>query len=328
VNLWLSDDGRLRLAWRIVLGFIVALLALEIAGILADVLMRHHQRWSDVVYRPLLMVLLLGGFSLLLIVADGVRGSPLAAIGLGRGPGWKRQAALGVTIGFGMIALAVVVIAVAGNLSFSAALNGRSLARALLELEILLTAAMSEELMFRGYPFQRLVEWLGGAAAIIVTSLLFGLAHAHNPSSSPWAVVNTVAIGALFAVAYLRTRSLWMPWGIHFAWNTTLGLVFGLPVSGLTQFSVIVKGRAQGPLWLTGGAYGIEASALGTAVVLLGFIPVLHLTRRTHLSQAVASQTGLGDERETPAERADPPASDRTVVTSRYKPERGPKTGI
>jgi hypothetical protein len=70
-----------------------------------------------------------------------------------------------------------------------------------------------------------------------------------------------------------------MPWGIHFGWNTVLGLVFGLPVSGLTDFSVIVKSRALGPKWLTGGAYGIEGGALGTIVIVLGLLPMLWFTR-------------------------------------------------
>ena len=93
-------------------------------------------------------------------------------------------------------------------------------------------------------------------------------------------MVNTCAIGALLCTAYLRTGALWMSWGIHFSWNTALGLVFGLPVSGLTDFAVILKTRATGPRWVTGGAYGIEGSVVGTIVILLGFIPVILLTRK------------------------------------------------
>jgi hypothetical protein len=92
-------------------------------------------------------------------------------------------------------------------------------------------------------------------------------------------LVSTVLVGVLLALAYLRTRALWLPWGIHWGWNATLGLVFGLPVSGL-DFSVLVDATVQGPEWLTGGAYGLEASALGTAVILLGFWPVWRISRR------------------------------------------------
>jgi hypothetical protein len=153
-------------------------------------------------------------------------------------------------------------------------------------LFILATAAMGEELMFRGYPFQRLLEATGPVIAVVIMSFLFAIAHGGNPHASRLAMVNTFAIGTLLCIAYLRTRALWMPWGIHFAWNAVLGLVFGLPVSGLTDFAVVVKARASGPRWITGGAYGIEGSVVGTIVIVLGFIPVVLLTRgRTSAGQ-------------------------------------------
>ena len=80
------------------------------------------------------------------------------------------------------------------------------------------------------------------------------------------------AIGILLSIMYLRTRSLWLPWGFHFAWNTTLGLVLGLPVSGLRLFNVAVHGTANGPRWLTGGSYGIEASAPGAFAIGVGLL--------------------------------------------------------
>ena len=75
-------------------------------------------------------------------------------------------------------------------------------------------------------------------------------------------------------MAYLRTRALWLPWGFHFAWNATLGLVFGLPVSGLRLFNVVVHTTATGRAWLTGGAYGMEASLPGALVVLVALVIV------------------------------------------------------
>ena len=137
---------------------------------------------------------------------------------------------------------------------------------------------MAEEVAFRGYPFQRLVEGIGPAGGIIVLSVFFGAIHLGNPHVSLWGFLNTIEIGAFFAMAYLRTRSLWMPWGIHFGWNLTLGMGFGLPVSGLNDFAVAVQGTAEGPLWLTGGSYGIEASLTGTVVILVAFFVLVRMT--------------------------------------------------
>jgi len=128
--------------------------------------------------------------------------------------------------------------------------------------------------MFRGYPFQRLVEAIGSGGAILIFSMLFGFVHWMNPGANPWGLLNTVLIGVVLSVAYLRTRALWLPWGLHFAWNTTLGLVFGLPVSGIRMFNVFVHTTAVGPEWLTGGTYGLEASLPGASVVLIGLIVV------------------------------------------------------
>ena len=89
---------------------------------------------------------------------------------------------------------------------------------------MLVAGSLAEELMFRGYPFQRLVEAIGAGGAIVVFSVLFGVVHLMNPGANPWGLLNTVVIGVVLSVAYLRTRALWLPWGIHFAWNATLGL--------------------------------------------------------------------------------------------------------
>lgn len=281
MTLWHDNQGRLRSGWRFLLGALAALIANYIAIAMAWPLSHGNARLLESVYRPLTMLLLLGGYALLLLSADQVEERLLLAMGLGRFPGWLRQALLGIVIGGSLVTLAVAWILVAGKLAVvTFKFNHHTLGLALVELLILAAAAMGEELMFRGYPFQRLVEAAGPVIALLVMSLLFAFAHKGNPHASKVAMVNTFAIGALLCAAYLRTGSLWMPWGIHFAWNTALGLVFGLPVSGLTEFAVILRMRATGPSWVTGGAYGIEGSMVGTMVIVLGFAPVLWLTRR------------------------------------------------
>jgi len=281
VSLWHDNQARVRPAWRFLLGVVVAVIANFIAIGVAGPLSHSQARLLETLYRPLTMLLLLGGYALLLMSADQVHERLFSAMGLGKFPGWVRQALWGVAIGAALTVVAVLWIVIFGDLrAMSFSISNHALALALLELFILSTAAMGEELMFRGYPFHRLVETTGPAFAVVVMSLLFGYAHGGNPHASRLAMLNTCAIGALLCTAYLRTGALWMSWGIHFAWNTALGLVFGLPVSGLTDFSVIIRTRASGPRWVTGGAYGIEGSVVGTIVILLGFIPVILLTRK------------------------------------------------
>ena len=86
--------------------------------------------------------------------------------------------------------------------------------------------------------------------------------------------------GVLFSVAWLRTHGLWLPWGMHFAWNASMGILLGLPVSGLNSFSTVVMTRAVGRHWLTGGAYGPEAAFFTVPVLLISIVILVLLTRQ------------------------------------------------
>ena len=123
--------------------------------------------------------------------------------------------------------------------------------------------------------------------AVGVVSVFYGLLHLINPGANAWGIANTVLIGILFTAAYLRTRALWLPWGIHFGWNITLGLLFGMPVSGLRVFNLWIYTQAYGAKWLTGDFYGIEAAATGTAAILIGLLVVWKLPV-TKLPQPIA----------------------------------------
>ncbi len=137
-------------------------------------------------------------------------------------------------------------------------------------LMLFAVAAANEEAIFRGYPFQRLAESITPVGAIAATSALFGLAHLANPHRTWISTLNTALVGIPFAIAYLRTRSLWMPIGMHFIWNFLMGFFLGLPVSGFTISASALTARVQGPTWLTGGDYGPEGGLLAMGAILVG----------------------------------------------------------
>jgi uncharacterized protein len=114
---------------------------------------------------------------------------------------------------------------------------------------------------------------------IVFTSLLFALAHNQNPNAGRLALVNTFAAGVWFAAAYLRTRDLWFPLGIHLMWNWLQGPVFGINVSGIAELSPypLLRTSDLGPEWLTGGAYGIEGGAACTFAIVI-FTLILFFT--------------------------------------------------
>jgi membrane protease YdiL (CAAX protease family) len=280
-QLFLAPDRRLRPSWRWGVSLMTIVLAAVLSGTLASLAPKQavHGHAPEFLFSTAFLLALLGGFSALLYLLDRERGYVLGAMGLKVDRAALRDGLTGTALGTGMVAVSVGFMAVVGRVEFHWIGRGPGVALMILAVAyITMVAAMNEEMIFRGYPFQRLVEGIGPAGAIVLLSVLFGALHLGNPHVSLWGFLNTIEVGALFAVAYLRTRSLWMPWGIHFGWNFTLGLGFGLPVSGLNDFAVAVQGTAVGPVWLTGGGYGIEASLTGSLVIVLAFFVLLRLT--------------------------------------------------
>ena len=129
-------------------------------------------------------------------------------------------------------------------------------------------AGFIEELIFRGILFRWIEEFAGSWAALFVTSALFGLAHITNDNASLFSsVAIAIEAGVMLGGAYMLTRSLWVPIGIHFGWNVTQGLVWDVPVSG-NDVDGLVDARLVGDPLISGGAFGLEASVI--AVVVAG----------------------------------------------------------
>ena len=130
----------------------------------------------------------------------------------------------------------------------------------------LIVGVAGEELVFRGYGFQQLARALTPLGAAFATSAAFGILHYSNPGATPLAALNTGLFGLLFGVALVRSRSLWIPFGMHLAWNLLLALL-GARVSGLTMRLTTLEVLPQGSEFWSGGEYGPEASPVVTLVV-------------------------------------------------------------
>jgi len=123
-----------------------------------------------------------------------------------------------------------------------------------------------EELLFRGIFFRWIEEFGGTWLALAVTSALFGFAHLFNPNAT-WFSSFAIAVeaGVLLGGAYMLTRSLWLPIGLHAAWNFTQGFIYGVPVSGIDS-NGLVTARLSGSEWLSGGSFGLEASVIALVI--------------------------------------------------------------
>ncbi|MCE5199925.1 MAG: CPBP family intramembrane glutamic endopeptidase [Armatimonadota bacterium] len=141
-----------------------------------------------------------------------------------------------------------------------------------------MSAAIFEEVIFRGYVFYILLESAGLMPAVVVSSAIFSLAHLLKHRNTPvFFTINAFIFGLILALCRYHTGTLWLPIGLHFGWNVVSGPIFGLPYSGRSYERGVVVSDVSGPLWLTGGSYSLDAGALGTialAVAAVGLLTV------------------------------------------------------
>ena len=123
-------------------------------------------------------------------------------------------------------------------------------------------AALAEEIAYRGYAFQCFIRAVGPAGAALGFAAIYAIVQALDPGANRASLIVSLAFSFLLSTAYLRTRALWVSWGLNFGWKASQALVFGLAVSGVSSHSPVVQGDPMGPFWLTGGAFGLDGSWL------------------------------------------------------------------
>jgi hypothetical protein len=206
---------------------------------------------------------------------------PFRALGAAFTAGWFRDMAAGLVIGAASLLIAAGVVAVSGGLALAPnPSDSGAIARTLLgTLAIFSAGAAFEEIFYRGYVMQTLFRARYAAFAIVFTSLFFATSHNANPGASAFSWINTFLAGIWLAVAYVKTRNLWFPFGIHLAWNWTQGPLLGIPVSGLESLAPepLLRATVSGPDWLSGGAYGLEGGAACTVALVVSTIAIRYL---------------------------------------------------
>ena len=184
----------------------------------------------------------------------------------------------GILLGVVLQSLTILVIYLSGGFTV---VSVNSILLVVPALTLSFSAAIFEEVFFRGIIFRITEEKLGSYLALLISALIFGALHLANPNSSLVVAIGlAIQAGLLLAVAYIYTRNLWSPIAIHFAWNFTQAGIFGAAVSGNALEESLLTTRIEGASWITGGSFGPEGSIQATLLCLVPTVVLLILSRR------------------------------------------------
>jgi hypothetical protein len=259
----------LRAGWRLVIYLFLASVCTAVPSAAAA-----QTRWEGSQFVQLCCALCGASVAGWIMLRFVDRRSP-RALGFALDGSAARDFAGGTAIGGGILAFAVLLLAVAGTARWVAEPGTvpEYVAALLSALVFFTVAAAVEEVIMRGYPLQVLVQGMGAWPALVATSAAFAWLHRNNPGVTPLALANIFLAGLMLGVAYLRTRSLWFATAVHMGWNWTMQSLLDFPVSGLSLYDIpFYDARETGADWWTGGGFGPEAGVAATVALLAGTV--------------------------------------------------------
>lgn len=256
----LNQEKKLRNIWWVVLFFLILSSFLFPLIILAD-------RFSFEITMTHQVIMI----AVVSIICQMLRRKPLSDLTGSLRLVWLKELFIGLALGAALMGLPVLLLTIFGYIHWQAITF--SAATILSGFSIYLLAAIAEELLFRGFMFQRLIQAFGKWPAQLIVAALFLLTHINNPGMTGTvkvlASINIFMASIMFGIAYLKTKSLAMPLGLHFMANYMQGTVLGFGVSGGEAPGLSHPVFNNAPIWLSGGDFGIEASIGGLCFVIL-----------------------------------------------------------
>ncbi|MBV5314572.1 MAG: CPBP family intramembrane metalloprotease [Prolixibacteraceae bacterium] len=260
IHVFVTPYNKIRNVWWVVIFFLILTSFLFPLIILAD-----RFSFEITMLHQLFLILVVS------IICQLLRRKPISDLTGKFNFDWIKQLYTGLMIGAVLMGLPVLLLTILGYIhwqvdvfSFSTLASG---------IQLFLFAAIAEELLFRGFMFQRLIHAFGNWPAQILVAGLFLLTHINNPGMTgivkTLAGINIFTASILFGIAFIKTKSLAMPLGLHFMANFMQGTVLGFGVSGGKDPGLLKPGFDNAPVWLSGGDFGIEASLFGLTFVIL-----------------------------------------------------------
>ncbi len=271
-----TADGRLRAYAQ----FVAAVLYFFLAQTLAwhSALALAPEAWVSLSQQAILVFLLLLGYAAMGFWFNGQL-QPVSEQGLPLRAGWVRETGLGLATGWGIAIACVIPVVVFGGIAIVLSTQRASWGWLGADAVFFALWALGEEIAFRGYAFQRFVQAVGPLGAAVGFAAYYGIVESLLPGASRASFAVAVALGLVLTAAYVRTRALWVSWGMNLGWKASRALIFGLAVTGINDKSPVVEGNPMGPFWATGGGFGVDGTWITFAILLLALPVVFRATR-------------------------------------------------
>jgi membrane protease YdiL (CAAX protease family) len=267
------DEKRLRSGWRVAYYVVLFFGVYFVAGLLSAPFSLALDP-SPRIELLISSVLLAMGLTLITWLArERIDQRSFLSLGLERSASAGKELGFGLALGGVLMGMIFVVQWAAGWLVIegTAFENGAgAVASIVFPLLILfILVGYYEELVFRGYVLQNLSEGAGIIWGLVISSILFGGLHLINPNPTWFSLAGITGAGLLMAYGWIATKRLWLPIGLHIAWNFFEGAVFGFPVSGIA-LEGLLRIRDTGPAWITGAEFGPEGGLIVLPAMALG----------------------------------------------------------
>lgn len=292
-QVFFNQYGRVRSGWRVLIFLLAFVFASGVFGAITEAILSvspigfHKGGLSGFVVPN--FILLTVSIFIGWLCGKFLESLPFRALGFWFTKNYLKDLLFGLTLGAVSIYLAVFIAIVFGGLTLQPNRTSGSTAIFLtlsVSLAVFILGAAAEEALFRGYILQTFARAKLAWFAIALTSLFFASGHSGNPNAGYISTINTVLAGIWFSVAYLKTRNLWLVFGLHLMWNWIQGAILGIPVSGITELTTapLFQVTDTGSTVLTGGDYGVEGGiactfAIVISTVFIWFLPVLKPAR-------------------------------------------------
>lgn len=279
-DIFFASERTLRAPWRIIAFVLVSVAVYFVTA----TLVQSVEAFAGMFGLRLIVYTVVGAVALLIstyVCVYWIDGRTWAFVRLGRESAQPTRIVAGTLMGALAIGVPSVVLLASHELRLVPAPAGSWSATAARAALLLIPAALTEELLLRGYIFAVLRETVGWRWALIGTSIVFGTLHVANPGADAEAILLVMIAGFFLGAIVLVTESLYAAWAAHFAWNWVMAGALHTAVSGLGLATPNYRVVDSGPDWLTGGAWGPEG---GVAAGLGMFAFLIYMIAR-HLNQ-------------------------------------------